>query len=104
MGVAIGDPHAIPSVDRNPRRVEDFARAIRSDESSIRFVDDYRRWPSTAKDIHPSGRLHGDLADAGWREIGRRPAKVTLYSVSPSPQGHIPEFSGHLASSRYAAN
>lgn len=32
MGVAIGDPNAIPGINRDPMRIEDFAHAIRSDE------------------------------------------------------------------------
>jgi hypothetical protein len=43
MGVTIGDPHAVPSVDRDPVRVEDFVRAIGSDKSALRIVHDDRR-------------------------------------------------------------
>ncbi len=32
MGVAIGDPNAIPGINRDPMRIEDFAHAIGSDE------------------------------------------------------------------------
>jgi hypothetical protein len=91
MGVAIGDPHAVPSVDRDPMRIEDFARAIRSDKGSIRFVNDDRRF-STAEDVHPPRRFHGDLANAGWREIGRH-AEVTQHRVSPAAQGYVADFS-----------
>jgi hypothetical protein len=51
MGVAIGDQHPIPGIDRDPMRIEDFARAIRSDERSIRFVDEDRGL-SAAEDMH----------------------------------------------------
>ena len=44
-------------------RIEDFGRAIRSDERSIRFVDEDRRL-SAAEDMDPPRRFYGDLANA----------------------------------------
>ena len=101
MGVAIGDPHAIPSVDRDSMRIEDFARAIRSDEGSIRFVNDDRRL-SAAEDMDPPRRFYGDLANASRQEIGRHATEVTLHRVSPAAQGYVADFSapGHGACSR----
>jgi hypothetical protein len=102
MGVAIGNPDAIPSVDRDTMRIEDFSRAIGSDESSIRFVNDDRRRLSAAEDMHPSRRFHRDLADAGWREVGRRATKITLHGIPSPAQQYMADLTspGHRACSR----
>ncbi len=105
MSVAIGDPHAIPSINRDPMRIEDLARAVSADEGSIRFVNEHRRL-SAAQDMHPPRRLHRDLANAGRQEIRRRAAEVALHGISPFAQGYSADVSapGHRACSRYAAN
>jgi len=80
-------------------RIKDFARAIRSDEGSIRFVNDDRRL-SAAEDMDPPRRFYGDLANASRQEIGRHATEETLHRVSPAAQGYVADFSGHGACSR----
>ena len=83
MGVAVDDPDAIPAVDRNSVRVEDFALAVVADEGPVRLVDDHGRLASP-QDMNMLEGIDRDLADARWRETGRTAAEVAFDRIAPA--------------------
>ena len=88
MRVAIGDPDAVPAVDRNAVRIEDLALPVAANERAVRVEDEHRRL-AAPQHMHISQRVDGDLADARRRDVGRPAAEIAFDRIASASYGHM---------------
>jgi hypothetical protein len=73
MRVAIGDPDAVPAVNRNVVRIEDLAPAAATHERAVRVDDEHGRLPRRSTCTFPSESTVTWLTRAGATSHGGRP-------------------------------
>ena len=83
MRVAVGDPDAVPAVNRNAVGIEDLALPVAANERAVRVKHEHGTL-AAPQHMHISKRINGDLADARRRDVGRPAAEIAFDRIVPA--------------------